>query len=124
LAECCSASTVIGCEPIERQLTVGLQPVKHIRRENSGLTDLSGSFSISATHTLCPFRPSGFLQTGQSAKPRFFELECHKAAVADLTLPAITSPRQFSTKLPLILRRQPKAALVAGVAIISIEGRL
>jgi len=36
-----------------------------------------------------PFRSAGFLHTGRSAKPRFVEVECFTAAVADLTLPAI-----------------------------------
>jgi hypothetical protein len=32
-----------------------------------------------------PFLPVAFLQTGQSAKSRFCELEGHKAAIGDLT---------------------------------------
>ncbi len=35
--------------------------------------------------TIDPTRPAGFLQTGQSVKFRFYELEVYKAAVADHT---------------------------------------
>jgi hypothetical protein len=35
-----------------------------------------------------PFLPVALLQTGQSAKSRFCELECYKAAFGDFTLPA------------------------------------
>lgn len=61
-----SASAVIGREPIERQLNVGWPPVKYVRRENSGLTHLSGSFPISATHPLCPLLPDDFPKSGRN----------------------------------------------------------
>ena len=38
-------------------------------------------------------RASSFLQSGQSANPRFYELECSNAAAGDLTLPPITLRR-------------------------------
>jgi len=37
-----------------------------------------------------PFLPVKILQTGQSAKSRFCELEGYKAAIGELTLSAIT----------------------------------
>ena len=39
-------------------------------------------------HGAHPFRPVSFPQSRRSAKPRFCEVECSRAAVADLTLPA------------------------------------
>ena len=39
-----------------------------------------------------PERPIRFLQTGQSAKSRFWELECSEAAIGDLKLPARSRP--------------------------------
>lgn len=52
-----SASAVIGGEPIERRLNVGLPPFKYVGRGNSGLTNLTGCLSNSATHPLCPLLP-------------------------------------------------------------------
>ena len=46
-----SASAVIGGEPIERRLNVGLPPFKYVGRGNSGLTNLTGCLSNSATHS-------------------------------------------------------------------------
>jgi hypothetical protein len=45
----------------------------------------------------CPFRPSGYLQTGQSAQPSFSEQDCSEADVAELTQPAITRRSEFSS---------------------------
>jgi hypothetical protein len=44
-----------------------------------------------------PHRPVPFLETGQSAKSRFCELECSEAAIGDFTLPA----NNCRTSLPL-----------------------
>jgi hypothetical protein len=43
-----------------------------------------------STFDIDPFLPVTFLQTGQSAKSRFCELEGHKAAIGDLTQSAKT----------------------------------
>ena len=45
-----------------------------------------------------PQRPIRFLQTGQSAKSRFCELECSEAAIGDLNLPAMTCRWRFFRK--------------------------
>ena len=48
----------------------------------------SGQSPLSPTD---PHRPVPFLETGQSAKSRFCELECSEAAIGDFTLSATTS---------------------------------
>ncbi len=48
----------------------------------------NGGFDRFATPGSDPQRPIRFLQTGQSAKSRFCELECSEAAIGDLNLPA------------------------------------
>jgi hypothetical protein len=37
-----------------------------------------------------PKRSGNFLQSGRPAKSRFFELECHEAAIGDLTQSAMS----------------------------------
>lgn len=52
-----------------------------------------------------PFRPSSFLQSCLSAKPRFSELGCSEAAIGDLTLPARSGQLAAS---PIEIVRGPK----------------
>lgn len=55
----------------------------------------NGSFLIRRMRTQCPFRPSSLLQSGQSAEPGYFVLECSEAAGGDLTHPAMSRRSRF-----------------------------
>ena len=60
----------------------------HRRKAVSGISLPESGLSSAGSSD--PFRPDNLLQTGQSAKSRFFELKCHEAAVGALTQSAMT----------------------------------
>jgi hypothetical protein len=69
----------------------------------------------------CPQRPSSFLQSGQSVKLWFLELECSEADVGDLTLPANKRRSRMFSKAVLRSRQRLREVVLPKAAVSNVR---